>query len=158
MRWTALALLLLAGCTGGEIVGDAPSSAAVEESPAEPHGELECDEATQAAIDDTIAGQLDAFAAGDYAAALGFASERFRAGTTPEQFQAVIEADYALLIGARGHRSGTCVVRGDAAQILVTVDGAARELVYAMVDEDGEWRIDVAGFAADGASEEPVPV
>lgn len=163
MRAAALALLLLAGCTGAEIVGDtAPPSAVAEEEPsADPHGELGCDEATLEGIDRTIAGQLDAFAVGDYSAALGFASERFRAGITPEQFQQVIEADYALLVGTSGYTPDTCVAQGDAAQILVTVDGAdgvSDQFVYSMTREDGEWRIDVAGFAPDAASEEAVPV
>jgi uncharacterized protein DUF4864 len=154
-----LLLALTASCSAGEVAGEAPSRTAVEEAPPEdPHGELACDTQTQAAIDDTIDGQLAAFAAGDYAAALAFSSDRFRSQTTPEQFQQVIETDYAPLIGAAGHRSELCVLQGDTAQLLVTVegeDGENAELVYRLTFEEGQWRIDVAGPAPES---ETVPV
>jgi len=148
----ALALLLAAACSGGETQAE-PSPRA-----SDPHGELACDEPTLRGIDATIDGQLAAFADGDFVAALGFASERFRSGTTPAQFQATIEAEYPLLIGASGHRSEVCVRQGDVAQLLVTIDARGEEtdeLLYQMAREDGQWRIDVAGRVP---SEEPIPV
>lgn len=156
--YAVLAALLLAGCTGGtEVVraDDPPAPAA-----SEPHGELTCDSATQAGIDETIDGQLEALAAGDYAAALGFSSEGFRTANTPEQFQATIEDEYPLLVGADGHTSSYCVARGDEAQVLVTIDGAGDtmdELVYGMAREGEAWRIATAGRVRP-ASEEPIEV
>ncbi len=156
----ALLLALLAACTIGEVVGEAPPPTVAESPSQDPHGALTCDAETQAGIDETIDGQLAALGEGDYGSALGFASERFRSGTTPEQFQQVIEADYPLLIGATGHRSELCVAQGEIAQLLVTVEaanGQSDELVYSMTRENSEWRIDIAGRAA-GSEAEAVPV
>jgi hypothetical protein len=154
----AAVALLLAGCTGGEVVDAEPPVVQEAPSPADPHGDLTCDGATLDGLVEAIDGQLAAFAQGDFAAALSFASERFRSANTPEQFQATIEADYPLLIGASGQRPGTCVAQGGTAQLVVTIegDGGQRdELVYLMTLEDGEWRIEAAGRVP---SEEPVPV
>lgn len=156
----AAAALLLAGCTGGESVVDAEPPPVVREapSPADPHGDLTCDQATLDGIVAAIDGQLTALADRDYATALEFATERYRSGTTAEQFRAVIEADYPLLIDSSGQRPGTCVAQGDSAQLLVTIAsdaGQTDELVYVMTREGGEWRIEAAGRIP---SEEPVPV
>lgn len=157
--------LLVAACTG-EVVGgrasDGPGVAAQPEASAsaDPHGELACDDDTQAAIDATIDGQLAAFADADYDAALGFATERFRAGTTAEAFGEVIESDYPALRTASGHTSRVCVAQDGRAQLIVEVEGdAPDELIYQMVEEGGEWRIDVAARVPrpeDSAS--PIPV
>lgn len=170
----ALALGLLGVACTGEVVdggssadGSAPeivpgtASESVPGTPPEgdPHGELACDEDTQAAIDATIDGQLAAFADGDYDTALGFATERFRAGTTAEAFGEVIESDYPALRTASGHTSRVCVAQDGRAQLIVEVEGAvADELIYQMAQEDGEWRIDVAARVPGPASDEPVPV
>lgn len=177
-----LALCLLgAACTGEVVDGssaDGGTSPAASEdaseggsegaspgaSPggsADPHGELACDADTQAAIDATIDGQLAAFSEGDYAAALDFSSEAFRAGTSAEAFGEVIESDYPVLRDASGHTSSVCVAQGDEAQLLVAVegtDGISDELLYRMTQEAGEWRIAVAARVPGPASEEPVPV
>lgn len=165
-----LLALLCAACTGEVVDGRAsadtgtaqrtPDAAAGASD--DPHGELACDEGTQAAIDATIDGQLAAFAEGDYDAALGFATESFRAATTAEAFGQVIESDYPALITASGHTSGVCVAQGDQAQVVVEVEGpgaGADELVYRMAREAGEWRIMVAARVPSPAdSATPVPV
>jgi hypothetical protein len=154
------AALLLAGCDRSEVIE--ASGAAPPRSPtaiaSEPHGDLVCDPATQASIDETIRGQLQAFAAGDYAAALAFATEEFRAGNTPEQFEATITQQYPLLIGAEGHASTVCVVFDDLAQVLVSIDAAGDatdELVYDLSREGDVWRIATAGHVR---SEQPIEV
>lgn len=152
----ALAAAFAAGCTQGEVTGgraDVPapgdgSRPAPSAEDGDPHGDLACDEETRVGIDETIQGQLDAFAGGDYDAALAFATESFRAGTTPDDFRSLIEADYPLLTQDAGHTSGTCVATGDEAQVLVTVTsatGTTAELLYRLAREDGDWRVAVAG-------------
>jgi hypothetical protein len=147
------------GRAGGPVVPASPE-AAPRPGASDPHGGLTCDGGTLEDIDTTIQGQLDALAGGDYDAALAFATEGFRAGTTPEDFRALIEADYAVLTQDAAHTSGTCVASGDQAQVLVTVEastGTAAELVYRLSREDGEWRIAVAGLVPSG-SETPTPI
>lgn len=162
----ALTLGLLGAACTGEVVDGRPSAdGGAAETPSEsgdPHGELACDEDTQAAIDTTIDGQLAALNDGDYAAALGFSTAGFRAGTSAEAFGEVIESDYPLLRAASGHTSSICVADGDQAQLIVEVegtDGASDELLYRMTQESGEWRIAAAArlpTPTDSAS--PIPV
>lgn len=163
----AIALVLLgAACTGEAVDGRSPQETAAAEpdasASADPHGELTCDADTQAAIDATIDGQLAAFADGDYDAALGFATERFRAGTTAEAFGEAIESDYPVLRNASGHTSSVCVAQDDQAQLIVEVEGdggVPDELIYRMAQEGGQWRIDVAArVPAPGDSATPVPI
>jgi Domain of unknown function (DUF4864) len=153
-------VLALAGCDAGG--GDATSAApetpaqgptAAPDAGADPHGGLACDDATRAGIDDAIAGQLDALGTGDYEAALGYSSSRYRAGIAPDAFGELIGRDYPVLADDAEHTSDTCVAQGDGAQVLVTVTGAsgdAQELVYQLVREDGDWRVDVAGAIPEG--------
>jgi hypothetical protein len=166
VRTLAAVLLLcaalgLAGCVADATGGAAPAGgtqapsgapAAPRSSPtaSDPHGALVCSADDLAGIDTTVAGQLDALAAGDYQDALTFSSARFRSSTTPEAFGALIERDYAVMTDDARHTSGTCVRAGEAAQVLVVVTGASgteQEFVYTLVREDGDWRVDVAGPA-----------
>jgi len=169
--WLAGAALLLAGCSSGSVVETAQSPSAEESQTEEngeneeneeddAHGDLACDDRTREAIDETIGGQLEAFADDDYAAALEFASEAFR-----EEFEAsfreVIETSFPEVAQATGHTTTVCVSRGEDAQLLVTVETAAsdQELVYQMTLEADEWRIDGA-LPADAApsTSEPIEV
>jgi hypothetical protein len=149
--------LLLWGCTTSEQVtgGQTPPSSS------DPHGALACDDETRSGIDDAIGGQLDALAVGDYDAALGYASDSFRAGNSPEQFQATIEEEYPLLLSAEGHTSSTCVRQGDVAELLVTVEvqgDRTDELIYRVVLQEERWRIASAGHARAEPSPSPIPV
>jgi hypothetical protein len=119
---------------------DAAPESGPDESDPEP-----CDDKIRAAIDEAIAGQLAAFADDDFAAALDFASEGFRAGIDPGAFQMLIEDRYPVAADAADHVPGECLRSGpDAAEVRVEVtadDGTRGELVYLMVDEDDQWRI-----------------
>ena len=148
----AVVVLALAACeaAGGDAARVAPETpaATAPEGGSDPHGGLACDDATRAGIDQAIAGQLDALGTGDYEAALGYSSSRYRAGIAPDAFGELIGRDYPVLADDAEHTSDTCVAEGDGAQVLVTVTGAsgdAQELVYQLVREDGDWRVDVAG-------------
>jgi hypothetical protein len=103
-----------------------------------------CDLGDLAAMDEVIAGQLAAFAADDWEAALGFASDEFRAGMDPDTFAALIEDGYPVAADAAEHRSAACVTRdGGAAEVRVEVvatDGETAAMVYLLVDEGG-WAI-----------------
>ncbi len=170
-----LLAVLAGGCTAGADGGDAARGGAeaggsdgpatpAPRSPAPgagagPHGALDCDDDTRAGIDAAIDGQLRALEAGDYEAALGFASSAYRSSISVETFRRLFDRDYALLTDAATHVSGTCVAGEEGAQVLVTVQGASgeeQELVYTLVREDGAWRIAVAGLSP-ATGEAPVP-
>lgn len=103
-----------------------------------------CDPGELAAMDEVIGGQLAAFAADDWEAALGFASDEFRAGMDPDTFAALIEEGYPVAADAAEHRSEGCVTRGGgAAEVRVEVVAAGGDtagMVYLLVEEDG-WAI-----------------
>jgi hypothetical protein len=123
----------------------------------DPHGDATCGDQVLAAIDETIDGQLSAFAADDFAGALEFASEDFRAGTDAAAFEELIEDGYPIAADAASHTSTICVLQGPmSAEVLVDVtatDGTEGQLVYLLVDEDDAWRI--AGAAEVTPSDEP---
>lgn len=116
-----------------------------------------CDGDDLADMDEVIAGQLAAFAADDWEAALGFASEDFRAGIDPDTFAALIEEGYPVAADAAEHRSQACVTRGGAtAEVRVEVvgsDGGTAGMVYLLVDEGG-WAI-AGAVPLEGASTDP---
>ncbi len=116
-----------------------------------------CSDTALASIDEAIDGQLTAFAEGDFAGALDFASDGFRAGLDPEAFEALIEDGYPVAADAAEHRSRECrQPEPEAAEVLVEVtadDGTRGELVYLMVEEEGAWRI--AGAVDPDADDPP---
>jgi hypothetical protein len=107
-----------------------------------------CDAEVIAAIDATIAGQLEAFAADDFEAAIGFASRSFRTGVDVDSFRALILEAYPTLTDDAVHRSGGCLITAEdvaEVRIEVTGDGGARDdHVYRMVAEGDRWLVDAA--------------
>lgn len=127
----------------------APSSEAPSDAPAAAPDD--CDEPLRDELDAAIAGQLAAFAAGDWVGALDFATSGFRAGMPADRFERVITEQFPVAADATGHDTGRCLVDGDVAQALVVVEarsGDAAELLYLFAREDGAWRIDGAAPAA----------
>lgn len=94
---------------------------------------------------DVVQRQQRAFAEGDFAAALRFASTGFRSSVTLPQFTALIESGYAFLLSARQLRMTECASVGSAALLRVGVGGGV-VLAYRMVVEDGRWRVDGASI------------
>lgn len=159
-------LVLLGGCTAPDLepsseadVGDDepvedPGSTGSQDAEAEdgPHGSdgdaPACGDDALAAIDATIRGQLDAFAADDYLGALDFSTEQFRGAIDAESFAELIEEGFPVAADADGHQLGPCVQpTSTTAEVLVEVvdtTGGTGDLVYRMVDEGAGWRIDGA--------------
>lgn len=162
---TLSALLALGACSlprTGDEATEAPPASTAPSAPAEdpgpggpddpselePLAEAACSTQEQDAIDAIIAGQLDAFAAGDYDLALTFASEGFQAGLDAEAFERVITDGFPVVARDASHRTRRCVTlegdAGTAGQALVTVtaaDGESTDLVYLLLVEDGGWVI-----------------
>ena len=116
---------------------------------AEP-GVTVCDAATRTGIDETIGGQLAAFAADDYQGALGFASRAFRAGIDAPAFRAMIESEFVVAADASTHALGACRQVGSRAQAVVEItaaDSTRTRMVYSLVEEEGSWLISGAVIA-----------
>jgi hypothetical protein len=155
--------LLLLGCTssGSEQPAAEPSDEVMPPSdevmpPGDevmPPGDEEfdtraCSDDVVDAIDVTIAGQLEAFAADDFDAALEFAARSFRAGVDAADFRALILEAYPTLTKDATHRSSACLLTAPgAAEVRIEVtgeDGTRDDHVYRMVDEEGRWLVEGA--------------
>ncbi len=144
---------LLLGCSASEPDLAEPPEPVEPADPREPAEPSEpaaqpCDDEVVAAIDATIAGQLEAFAADDFEAAIGFASRSFRKGVDVATFRALILEAYPNLTDAAEHRSGACRITGEGVaeiRIEVTGEGGVRDdHLYLMVAEDGRWLVEAA--------------
>lgn len=149
----------LAACDGaGPLTAEAPSPSPTPEADAGPDQPRQipteadepgaqgraCDPADVAEMDEVVGGQLAAFADGDFAAALGFATPGFRDDWDPEAFERLITEDYPQVSAAVGHSVDTCHTDGAVATLSVRVvdpDGAIFELTYLLEQVDGDWRI-----------------
>jgi hypothetical protein len=166
MRGTAGIVVCLAAALLGCNAGDAGPTDPIESSepeesgdPTEPRDlatpeEGPCDAEVVAAIDATIAGQLEAFAADDFEAAIGFASRSFRSGVDVASFRALIRESYPNLTDGAVHRSGACLMTTEGVaeiRIEVTGEGGVRDdHRYLMVAEDGRWLVAAAVTLDDG--------
>jgi Domain of unknown function (DUF4864) len=96
----------------------------------------------------TVAAQLEAFAVGDFRAALALASESFRTGIDLKGFREIILTGYPEVAAAADHRLVECRQPGPrsaAALVDVTGDnGVTARLAYRFVLEQDGWRIDGA--------------
>lgn len=137
---------------------DPPDPTGPSEPPSEDPGlPVACDPATEAAVATPVAAQLDALAAGDFAAAYAQASPFFRTVVTRERFEALIREGYPELLDVAARRLEGCTVLNRRAALVVTVTttpGARRTLAYELSDTDEGWRID---GAQDMAPPRPAP-
>jgi hypothetical protein len=131
---------------GGDPDADPPSATPDRDVPPDPEVSA-CNDAVVVAARETIGGQIDAFDDADFDRALTFASRRFQAEVEPEIFEAIIVAQYPVLLAEPDTQFGPCVQVTDLARIEVTVtgsDGVRDALVYLLVREEGRWSIDGA--------------
>ncbi len=115
-----------------------------------------CNDAVVVAASETIDRQIDALGAADFEAALTFASRRFQAEVEPAIFEAIIVAQYPILLDEPEAEFGRCAQVEDLARIEVTViatDGARDALLYLLVREEGRWSIDGATSVDEPARE-----
>jgi hypothetical protein len=166
----AAALALAAGCTGDAPAAapqpepDVPAEPDGSDVPAEPDGPTgrteptdpapppapgadlaDCDAEERAAITRAVDGQIGAFADGDYAAALGFATDGFRAGFTPATFEQLIREGFPIAADPASHATGACRTDGAAATMEVTIVSGGGEVggftYLAQRAADGTWAI-----------------
>lgn len=153
--------ILLTGCSAGgdtQNASEPPPSVAIETPPVpEPTKEAEpetsneprpCEDVMFQRAQGTIRAQQSAFAASDYEAARAYASNGFRSTVSVEQFQQIIEGDYAFLLNDPTLTFTECRRRGDSALIRVDVSGSpVTVMVYGVVLENDSWFIDAATVA-----------
>lgn len=108
----------------------------------------ECTQETFDATRQTIEGQQDAFATGDFAVARSFASQTFQSSVSVERFQEIIVGTYPFLIDSPTLAFDECQQETDTVLIRVEVAGSPSiVLIYRLVLEDDGWFIDGASIA-----------
>lgn len=132
----------------------APSQTAQPEqtptqNPSQPDVQVaECTQETFDATRQTIEGQQEAFATGDFATARSFASQSFQSSVSVEQFQEIIVGTYPFLIDSPELAFLECQRETDTVLMRVEVDGSPSVImIYRLVLEDDGWFIDGASIA-----------
>lgn len=94
-------------------------------------------------MEQVITGQSEAFAAGDWDLAHGFASPSFRAAVTVDQLAQIIAVQYDMLLTFESAEFGRCeLLAPEIARIGVEVQSADYQpviMVYELVDVENRW-------------------
>ena len=119
------------------------------QTPSQPDAQVaECTQETFDATRQTIEGQQEAFATGDFATARTFSSQSFQSYVSVEQFQEIIVGTYPFLIDSPELAFPECQRETDTVLMRVEVDGSPSViLIYRLVLEDDGWFIDGASIA-----------
>ena len=119
------------------------------QNPSQPDVQVaECTQETFDATRQTIEGQQEAFATGDFATARTFSSQSFQSYVSVEQFQEIIVGTYPFLIDSPELAFPECQRETDTVLMRVEVDGSPSViLIYRLVLEDDGWFIDGASIA-----------
>lgn len=149
----AMALVLTACGADGVMGGGSPRSGTVREllrsvPEADRPGARPCDTVESTLMTATVTGQLDALAAGDFAAAHAWASTTFRAGVGPQAFEQLIRTGYPELLGSAMRRVEGCQVLDGRGTLIIGItarSGARRVIGYRLTEDVEGWRIDGAG-------------
>ena len=119
------------------------------QTPSQPDVQVaECTQETFDATRQTIEGQQEAFATGDFATARTFSSQSFQSYVSVEQFQEIIVGTYPFLIDSPELAFPECQRETDTVLMRVEVDGSPSVImIYRLVLEDDDWFIDGASIA-----------
>ena len=153
-----VAAVVVAGCgtgaSGGEGAGTGDTASDTE---SETTGPEICTQEVREDVEDTVRGQTQAISARDYERALEFSSNRYRSGTNPEQFGALIEDSYDYLLTTSDYDFADCYVYDDPELEVVTITAQYGDvaLAYYLIEEDGAWRIELAGAPTVASQPEP---
>ena len=119
------------------------------QTPSQPDVQVaECTQETFDATRQTIEGQQEAFATGDFATARTFSSQSFQSYVSLAQFQKIIIGTYPFLIDSPELAFPECQRETDTVLMRVEVDGSPSVImIYRLVLEDDGWFIDGASIA-----------
>jgi len=155
-----VAAVAVAGCGVGSGegagTGDTASDTA-RDTESETTGPEICTQEVREDVEDTVRGQTQAISARDYERALEFSSNRYRSGTNPEQFGALVEDSYDYLLTTSDYDFADCYVYDDPELEVVTITAQYGDvaLAYYLIEEDGAWRIELAGAPTVASQPEP---
>lgn len=109
---------------------------------------IDCTDDERAAMEAVVRDQLEAFSAGDFAAARDLASETFRGGVDLDDFEVLITEEYPVVLADTDPAFGRCAATNPGGLLEVAVSGpdGIAELVYLLVREDGRWAIEAAQY------------
>jgi hypothetical protein len=142
----------LSACTSQQTNTDeelgSPDSA-ITQDPSTPSNETPCQPNLVDKVEETVRGQNSAIGKRDYSRALEFSSDRYRSGTTPELFGRMIEGAYQYLLDPGDYQLFDCYLYDGSPRQVVTITAQFGEVAvgYYLVEEDNQWRIDLAGGA-----------
>ena len=141
--------LLLSSCSSTDPVAQQPN----ESSSAQPTcSNTEVDQGSA-----WIKGQLDAFSEEDPETAYSFASESFKAGSSLQQFIAIIVSNYGFLLSTRSYTIGDCTKQGELFLFDVQVTDTAGQkypMEYTLSKIANTWGVDAASVTV--GEDEPV--
>jgi hypothetical protein len=125
-------VLLLAGCS--------------QKAPLEDLADGSCTGSVAELVDKHISGQIDALADKDWELAHSFASDNFQANVSIDDFIAVINAQYGMLIKNEGYEFNECTVAGNAIkqEVKVLSDEQEFSLVYVLAVDGSTLGVDSA--------------
>jgi len=149
-----VAAVVVAGCGVGSGEG---AGASAGDTKSETTGPEICTQEVREDVEDTVRGQTQAISARDYERALEFSSNRYRSGTNPEQFGALVEDSYEYLLTTSDYDFSDCYVYDDPELEVVTITAQYGDvaLAYYLIEEDGAWRIELAGAPTVASQPEP---
>jgi hypothetical protein len=124
--------LLLVGCA--------------QKAPLEDLADGDCTGAVVELVTQHISGQIDALADKDWELAHSFASENFQANVSVDEFIAVINAQYGMLIKNEGYEFDKCIVAGNTIKqgVKVLSDEQEFSLVYVLAVDGSTLGVDSA--------------
>ena len=151
-----VAAVMVAGCGVGSGEGASAGDTA-SDTDSQTTGPEICTQEIREDVEDTVRGQTQAISARDYERALEFSSNRYRSGTNPEQFGALIEDSYDYLLTTSDYDFADCYVYDDPELEVVTITAQYGDvaLAYYLIEEDGAWRIELAGAPTVASQPEP---
>lgn len=118
------AALLLVGCS--------------QKAPFEALSKGNCTSAQANFVNKHISGQIDSLAKKDWELAYSFASDKFQANVSLEDFKLIIGTQYAMLIKNKGYEFNECNVAGSTItqEVDVTSDEQVFSLTYTLTVND----------------------
>jgi hypothetical protein len=141
---------MLSACTSQQAGADeelgSPDLASTQD-PTKPPNATPCQPSLVDKVEETVRGQNSAISKRDYSRALEFSSNRYRSGTTPELFGRMIEGAYQHLLDPGDYQLFDCYLYDGSPRPVVTITAQFGEIAmgYYLVEQDNQWRIDLAG-------------
>ena len=108
-----------------------------------------CSKSQAAAVSHHISAQLQAMADEDWKSAYSFAAKSFQQTFKLEEFSAIIESDYPVLVSNQGYSFGNCTISGEEISQLVNIElpNSSSSITYMLSVEEEKIGIVAARFS-----------